>query len=452
MKSGIIKLEHIQEAQRLSPKYHLSEGEVYLRKIASHQHETLDFLTESISNIGVNKRIFVLKKDFGIPFISNTTIGNINPLESIKYLSKKYHGNSQRLVEDGMILMAGIGSTSVGDVNYANSLIQGSLTPIGNVIRIKTNKKILSGYLYAFLKSKIGYSIIRRLVSGSGQTYLDPTTVSKIIIPLLHEDIYEQAHHLIVEVARLRVKAVNLLSEAVANFEKFNIDYSYGDHLIKNISLNDIKNKNFRFDALHGIVNEKIENSIFNSNAEFKTIKSQSVKIFIGPRTKRNYLDKGVPFLSTTAMQKANPTNVEKHISKKIASDFQVKKGYILTTRSGTLGDTIIALPSIDNYAVSEDAIRILLKQDAEISSEYLFAFLKSDIGKNSLLSGAYGSVIQHINEEYVGEIKVPILPSETYNKIVTNIKAHIQLLDKAINLENEAINLIETEIDSWQN
>jgi type I restriction enzyme S subunit len=75
---------------------------------------------------------------------------------------------------------------------------------------------------------------------------------------------------------------------------------------------------------------------------------------------------------------------------------------------------------------------------------------LKSNIGKNSLLAGSYGSVILHLNEDYVGDIKVPVF-EEKFEEIERNVSKYIECFNQAIINENQAIDLIEKEIDQWQ-
>ncbi len=79
-------------------------------------------------------------------------------------------------------------------------------------------------------------------------------------------------------------------------------------------------------------------------------------------------------------------------------------------------------------------------------------AFLKSDLGKNSLLSGSYGSVILHLNEEYVRKIQVPVLEKEEISRVNLNVSIYVKNINAAISKENQAISLIEKEIDLWQN
>ena len=77
--------------------------------------------------------------------------------------------------------------------------------------------------------------------------------------------------------------------------------------------------------------------------------------------------------------------------------------------------------------------------------------FLKSNLGRNSLLAGSYGSVILHLNEDYVGNLEVPILEKSIIKEIEEKIDLHLFNLNEAIKKENQAINLIEKEIDAWQ-
>ena len=96
------------------------------------------------------------------------------------------------------------------------------------------------------------------------------------------------------------------------------------------------------------------------------------------------------------------------------------------------------------------ESFRIVVDENSEISNRYLFAFLKSNIGKNSLLAGSYGSVILHLNEDYVGDIKVPVF-EEKFEEIERNVSKYIECFNQAIINENQAIDLIEKEIDQWQ-
>jgi restriction endonuclease S subunit len=449
MKALKVNFSDINQAMRFDGGYHLSEGTIYLKAIRKMPYKELDKITSNIFTAGRNKRVYTDEK-FGYPYLSNSDVAKQNPLDGCKYNSKKFGYDETSFLKEGMILTGRVGA--IGQTAYITSEFE-EYNAMGsdNIIRIVPNKNEKSGYIYAFLTSKYGNTLFWKLAAGGVQPYISEEMLRDIPIPNLTETKQQEIHNLIVEASSLRVEANKLLNEAMEYFNSLKIDYKYGTAISRKISIRGISNGYKRFDSAYAIVSMLVEDSLQGNQLDYVTIRSQTSGIFIGPRAKRNYVTSGTSFLSTSAMQKANPTKVDKFISPKSSDGFIVEEGWILTTRSGTLGDTIYTLPCISGFAVSEDAIRVVLKEDAQISNEYLFAFLKSSIGKSSLLSGSYGSVILHLNENYIGDIKVPILAKVIIEEIEAKVGQHLKNMNEAILKENQAIDIVEKEIESWQ-
>ncbi|EJF09511.1 restriction endonuclease subunit S [Pontibacter sp. BAB1700] len=450
MKIDLIKLSELKESNlRLEGRFHLSSDAKnfrVLRKAAFPLKLLANF--GEIFNPPVFKRQFCNKTERSTPYRKSHDI--IRTYEDSElFLPKKQVDKCNLAVRQNWILITGFG-TDVGFAGITTELFDGSAFA-NNVCRIIPNNSVPFGYITAFLLSKFGKSQINKNASGSAIRYIEAPGIKKTLIPLLPENKQDEIHKLITDSVSLRVNAEKSLKEAVGYFDALGINYKYGSYTSRVIPISKVNLEKKRFDANYTVVSDLVLNTIKEGFIEYTTISSLAKDIFIGPRSKRNYVKKGVPFLSTAAIQRVNPTKVDKFISKKAADGFLVKEGWILTTRSGTLGDTIYVLPSLDNYAVSEDAIRIVLKEESNITSGYLYAFLKSDLGKSSLLSGAYGSIIQHLNETYIGEVKVPILDIEKRLEIEKKIKSHIEAYDQAIKYENQAVEIIEQEIESWQ-
>lgn len=446
---GRVNSKYIYESFRLNSDFHLTEGVVFDRLFRLKKHEELGAVSKEIFCGGRSKRVYV-KKEYGIPYLGNTDISSSNPFSNCNYTSRKSWKETKGYLKEGMILTGRVGQNTVGAYSFALKDLEGAIGS-DNVIRIISNGKVKNGYLYSFLASKFGYHLSRRHISGNAQPFITEDMLAEIPIPIFTEPKQLEIHNLILEASSLRVEANRMLSEAVEYFNSLKINYKYGTATSSKISINGISTGYKRFDSAYAIVSKLVEDSLQDNNIEFVSIRSQSSGIFMGPRSKRNYVNSGTPFLSTSAMQKANPTKTDKFISPKSTDGFIVKEGWILTTRSGTLGDTIYTLPCIDGYAVSEDAIRVVLKDGAQISNKYLFAFLKSSIGKSSLLSGSYGSVIVHLNESYIGDVKVPLLDDSIIKTIESKVAKHLENINEAILKENEAIDLVEKEIESWQ-
>lgn len=448
MISGIIKSKYIVQDIRFNSGYFLNEDAINSRALEENRDKCCQ-LTDlaEVWNPPIFKRQFCVNTDRAIPYCQSSDV--TNALEgSDVYINKIQASKVGSVVTENQILVTGFGT--IGNTRLINELSSG-ISYANNCCRIQTNEDQLYGYIYTFMSSKYGRSQLNKNASGSVVRYIEAPGIKKTLIPILPESKQQKIHKIILDTSNLRVEANKLLNEATEYFNSLKIDYKYGSATSNKISINSLSNGYKRFDSANAIVSKLVEDSLQNNQINFVTIRSQSKGIFIGPRSKRNYVASGTPFLSTSAMQKANPTKVDKFISSKSADGFMVEEGWILTTRSGTLGDTIYTLPCMKGFAVSEDAIRIVLKKDAQISNEYLFAFLKSSIGKSSLLSGSYGSVILHLNENYIGDVKVPILNNTIIKSIEAKVGQYLKNINAAILKENTAIELVEKEIESWQ-
>lgn len=116
---------------------------------------------------------------------------------------------------------------------------------------------------------------------------------------------------------------------------------------------------------------------------------------FYPTRFKRIYVDRryGIPFFLPSQVNEIYP-KANKFISSKTSVDFEnikVKRNTILLTRSGTVGECTIVSKTIEEKVYSDDVIRINLKNINDVG--YVYAFLKSRIGKMLINTNNYGAV-----------------------------------------------------------
>lgn len=445
----IINSKDLKKDKRFDSGFFLNEYAINTR-VLEHNNSMCISLSSiaQVFNPPIFKRQFCQNTDRAVNYCQSSDVTNALEGSNV-YINKIQAEKVGATVCDKQILVTGFGT--IGNVRLINKLSEG-VAYANNVCRIKVNDNNLYGFVYAFFASKYGHSQLNKNASGSVVRYIEAPGIKKNLIPDLGQNKQREIHNLIVEASDLRVAANVLLEEAISYFDSFYIDYKYGAYVNRKIKISNLIDKNVRIDASYAIITENLLSKFREEVKDCITISELTTDIFIGPRTKRNYLNKGVPFLSTSFMQHSNPTRVSKFINSKMAVDFRVKSGWLLTTRSGSLGDTIMVMDCIDEYAVSEDAIRMVFKEKSKLSNNYVYAFLKSNIGKNSLLANSYGSVIVHLNEGYIGDIKVPVLAHDEITLIDFKIKEHITNINEAILKENQAIELLEKEIDSWQN
>lgn len=443
MRTAVIQNKSLFDSGRIDPSYHLSES-IKLKKQLLGSPYTLSIIGEKSEDVflgNIFTRVFVKDAEHGIPYIAASDMTKAS-IDSGKFISKNQAKKLKRLMLDsGWILISCSGT--LGNVVYTNDLFKNTFATHDLIRLIPDDKKMPSGFLYAYLASKYGYTLLTQSGFGGVVKHINPDHVANIPIPLFPESKQKEIHNLIVESANLRVEANRLLEEATECFDELLKD----EGVDKNgaISIGNIRN---RFDSFSVLENSSIDKIIKKHPIEWIPIKSISEKIFIGPRSKRNYVAKGIPFLSGSELQKSNPTKVDKFLNIKDAALFIVKKDWILITRSGTIGNVSYVLPILNGYGATDDAIRVVVKSNSKLTSKYLYAFLASKFGKKCIQKDIFGSVIQHINEEQLGNIFMPIL--DVY-KIERQIEKYCLFLNEAIIKENEAISLVEKEIESWR-
>lgn len=122
MKTGSVKYSiGSQTGLRFDASFHLSEGLVVKRKIASSPFEmlTIKDVTSDIFYGNRAKRVYVTKRENGIPFLSSSDILQAD-LENVKLASKKYTPCIEQMkLEKGWTLISRSGT--IGNCAFANA-------------------------------------------------------------------------------------------------------------------------------------------------------------------------------------------------------------------------------------------------------------------------------------------------------------------------------------------
>lgn len=178
---------------------------------------------------------------------------------------------------------------------------------------------------------------------------------------------------------------------------------------------------------------------------QITTIKDESLELYKGNIHKRVYVtssDHGYMFYSASDLFKSEP-ETGKYVSKKYSpylKELELKKNWILITRSGTLGKCVLTTQYHEKKIGTDDLVRIFLK-DGKIKTGYLFAFLSSRYGHGLLTQSGYGGVVKHIEPDHVEMIKVPVMPDLIQSKTNDLIIESTNLRVKA----NELLKYAET-------
>lgn len=191
----------------------------------SIEYRTLQELTHSIFMGNRFTRNFV-NSDNGIPFIGTKNTMQLRPTE-LKFLSKSETSKIDELIlEKSWILLARSGSLggTFGKVSFVWNNFEGYCGS-EHIIRVCANEsEIDPAYLYAFLSSQYGYSLIIQLRHGALIDEIDPSDLGFILVPIpskTHQkeigELVRQAYSLRAEAILLEDEAQKILTEALTN-------------------------------------------------------------------------------------------------------------------------------------------------------------------------------------------------------------------------------------------
>lgn len=449
MKYRQLNSKEILKSKRFDGSYHNADVNIYNSVITSHSSHTLSFYCSEIFTSGRNKRVYT-KAEFGDPFLSNSDASSSDPFNTCKYSSKKYGYDESALLKGGMILtgrVGAIGQTVFVPKYWERYRTQGS----DNIIRIVVKPEFKNGFIYAYLASKIGNLSFWKHATGGVQPFITDKMVGQLPVPDFSESFQQEVDNLIQESARLREEAANCLLEAHTL-----INRSFNDVYVKasgNVSVVNLRANNMiRFDASFHL-SEAMQYEELIKQGEYKKLGEFCSSIVSGGRTKRIYTDtasKGIPYLSNTDLNKANPLRSCKYALKSCLSskETSLKNGMIVTGRVGSIGQTQYIGQSYEmlHCIESDNVIRIVPREN----NGYIYSFLSSKIGQYMFWKYSAGGVQPFISSKMISHIIVPILSDSIILKCNKFIEDYSNKIELSNTKENLAISMVEQEIEKW--
>jgi len=466
MKHNTIKSNFISHNSRFNASYFLNDDALNSYKIEQHKNRCLQlFEIAEVYNPPIFKRQFCQKSDNAVQYCQSGDVTNL--LEgSVVFINKKQAEKVGSIVRINQILVTGFGT--IGNTKLVNELSEG-ISYANNVCRIEANSDIPFGYIYAFMSSKYGKSQLNKNSSGSVVRYIEAPGIKKTFIPIVSDIKLFKSHNLILESLNLRVEANKMLNDISEKIKKL-------------LSLNDLNNSeyesfgNSNFNRKVSTFSRKItEINLATINAfnyskkiellrnKFSSSNSRSLLscldekgLFSTGSFKRleTVSEKGIKLINQSDI--FNSKIIGKNISRKfIGNSRLVDYGEVLIAGVGTLGEgetfcrVIFANELIENQLVSGEFIRMNTNED--IPSGYLFALLRSDYGFRIIRSTQSGTKLCRPINRLLEQMSIPILSKEEMDDIDLIVKkAHTNYYLAAVK-ENQAIDLIEKEIDAWQ-
>jgi len=212
------------------------------------------------------------------------------------------------------------------------------------------------------------------------------------------------------------------------------------------VNVQEVIDSDFRLKAgTYGIEARQIRKDLERSRWSIVHLNAFIENAFYGGRSKRVYIDKNnknaVGFLGSSEMLSVYPKPVKFLLKTDGTDKFALKKGQILLSRSGTIGNVNYVNSTLENYFVSEHAIRIVCKE----YPGYVYTFLKSKEGRLLVKSNMFGAVISQLEPEHLNRIPIPNPPPVLKQEIHDLIEDSFRLRDESNELMDTAQMLLKT-------
>jgi len=450
---------------RMDGSYHNADINVYDDILQEHSSHCLDFYCSSIYTTGRGRRVYT-RPDHGVPFLSNSDMTTQDPLMSCNYMSRKYGYDEPSLLKGGMILtgrVGAIGQTAFVPKYWEKHSMMGS----DNIIRIVVNEQYKNGFIYAYLASKYGNLSFWKHTTGGVQPFITDKMVAELPIPDMSVAFQQEVDDLIQESARLREEAAdmlekskNLLKEKAGLDNLVSEDYDYYGHRSadRKASCFSIKRKDITTTTINA----------FNLSERIRKTKEkiQSRYVRLG-----DVIENGRTFSSTSSSSvEVSPNNGVMFVNQKDIFDNIIKgkwvskrgfnpanciqQGEVLVACDGTLGESeffchaLYAGEELSGKLISSHFMR--MRGNGTIPMGYLFAWLDTDYGFRFIRNTQAGTKICHPIQKLFVEIPVPLIDSDSMQKIDRLVReAHTKRYQANCN-ERKAISMVEKEIESW--
>lgn len=315
--------------------------------------------------------------------------------------------------------------------------------------QLKKNKY----FIWQFLHSAIGQTLLWRTASQTGQPHLTLPAILNIPIPSFSLEFESQAEFLYKDSQRLKAlsiqtqkQAENVLLEALGLS-----DWQPPNPTSYERSSKDVFSRS-RLDAEHyHEKNYALLDHIKSLDVECLTI-NQIVSDMKNGAEVRSYQADGIPYLRVKDIKNYTvDDSTVAYVDPELAVDelekVPLSVGDVLVSRSGSLAVTGVVEKEWSHSLISSHLIQLKLS-DKRIDAHYLALFLSALPGKMQIQQWSNGGVQPEINQPSLGAVVVPCIDKQTQMKIKQSILIARQQRERAAELLEAAKRSVEIAIE----
>ena len=403
------------------------------------------------------KRHYVDETEPGaVGFLGSSEMLDCKP-EPVKFMLNDVKTTDVR-VKQGVVLISRSGT--IGNVTYVGNTLSKFFVS-EHAIRIEC--KDFPGYVYAFLKTKIGKLIVCSTQYGAVIQEIEPEHLATVPIPDAPTMLKKKIHDLIVRSYELRDESNDLIDQATAlligelklpDIDAFDVGLYKKAAPVGTFSVR-LSEMSGRLDASYHVpIVDAIIEHLKRYAEEVTTVGDPRIsrEVILPGRFKRVYVDEGYGrvFIGGNQLYELDPTN-KKYLSNvhhgdRISRQLELHENMTLITCSGTIGKVALVGKHWENWTANQHIIRIL--PASEDIAGYLNIFLASDYGKVLITRFTYGSVVDEIDDNHVRQIAIPLLKNHTVQKKINDLALEAnEKRYQAYLLEQEALQIMDRDV-----
>lgn len=451
-----------REGRRLDCGPYLSgalEAKVRLEELACRKDRLADVTRGhggGIYNGPQFARNFVEDPQHGVRFLGTASMLRAD-LSELPLLRKRDAVSSKLAylrVSAGMTLISCSGS--IGRMVYARPDMDGMWSNQDILKVVADPRKVLSGYLYAFLSGRYGVPLVTSGTYGAIIQHIEPQHVADLPVPRLGESFERHVHDLVERAATARSRAASLKAAAqnelraelgLADLRGAPTPATYTAYSITSSSLG-------RLDAPHFSPPCVKAANALASSARLQRRLGDIGRVFTPGIFKRRHVEDpafGYPYFSGSDLFLLQPVP-RGFLGHKWSGieEYRVEKDWILIQDAGQLGGLIGTLmrvpPNVAGGVVSNHLMRVAIGDRAEAA--FVFALLASPYGYRAIVRHAFGSSIPQLDPKHIADVLLPWPDAEIRSRVAAQIIDAWDLEDAAVVSEAEAVAAVECAIE----
>jgi restriction endonuclease S subunit len=302
-----------------------------------------------------------------------------------------------------------------------------------NVIRVKLNGELNPYFISIFLNNHIGKTLFFKGLKGSGKPVISRENLEKIIFPLLDLNKQNEIHLIIQNATDLQTNKINEALELIKNVDEIiaeKIGFEFPKVEVKNTFCIKVSAFENRIDPHFYLPNFKalLDNIRKTKNAKLADLVEFSKESW----NQKDIFENEFPYIEISEIDLSSgrinnvslvPISEAPSRAKMVVRENDI----IVSTTRPHRGAISLIEKDKDGYIASTGFAILRNLKTAEISKEYLFYMLRTQICLLQMLQRSSGGSYPAITAEELKNIYIPIPDKIIQQEIVNHIKAFIQ-------------------------